>query len=181
MRVLLAALVTAALLGVPAADAQTGAQTGVLTGRSLVAAKGCGKVRESLVYAVGLAADGTWSAGNLTGTYSGTSAPLDASGRKRELTFDADSLAAFIATVASDVTGLCGVAVTVTSATKTAFIFKLNGKGTKAKVVLAYAFTGTAGGRSGTAKYRLKLKGPWSPLYTPGDRMTTGMSRVVRA
>ena len=69
-----------------------------------------------------------------------------------------------MATVVADVGLLCDAPdVIVTSTVRKRFTLTLNRAGTKAKLVLRYAFKGRANDRSGSAGYRIRAKGPFAP------------------
>lgn len=146
---------------------EAGAQvpgSGVLAGRLVLRVKGCGKVSGPLGVTAAAGSSGAWSALDSEGaSYSGTHAPLGASGRKLDLHFGVASENSFVAELAADAAGLCGAPVTVSSALRKKFVLQLNRAGTVAKLTLIYTFTGSAGGRQGTAKYRLRAVGPWTP------------------
>ena len=156
---------TAALVG-PFEEA--GAQvpgSGLLAGRLLFRVKGCGKETGPLGITAVAGANGTWTAQTSEGSsYAGTLAALGTSGRKLDLQFGAASESAFVAGLAADASSLCGASVAVSSSVRKKFVLQLNRAGTVAKLTLIYTFTGSAGGRQGTAKYRLKAVGPWTPV-----------------
>jgi hypothetical protein len=137
---------------------------GVLAGRLLFRVKGCGKETGPLVITAAAGGNGTWTAVTSEGSsYAGTLTSLGTSGRKLDLQFGGASESAFIGGLAADASGLCGASVTVSSSVRKKFVLQLNRGGTVAKLTLIYTFTGSAGGRQGTAKYRLKAVGPWTP------------------
>jgi hypothetical protein len=108
--------------------------------------------------------DGTWTANGGADSFAGTYAAVGRTGRKLALTLDEPSKAAFIASVADDIQSLCDTPpVTVTASHAKVLALTLNRKLTKAKLVVKYAFAGNAGGRSGTATYRLTGRGAWTP------------------
>jgi hypothetical protein len=107
--------------------------------------------------------DGTWTARGGTDSFAGTWAASGRQGRKLVLALDAPSLAAFLGSIAEDVTRLCESPATVTSSRAKVLALVLNPKLTKAKLVVKYVFTGTAAGRSGTATYQLIGRGSWTP------------------
>jgi hypothetical protein len=131
------------------AGAQPG--NGQLVGRSVLAAKGCGKQRASFAATVVTDADGTWSAQDSEGQhFTGTSTPKGVSGRKLDVAFDPETEAASVAGLMSDVAELCETP----------------------------AVSGSAGGRSGTARYRVKAKGPWTPAAAPAAALARGVART---
>jgi hypothetical protein len=145
-----------------AAQAVTG--SGALRGSGALAVQRCGRDHLRAEAHVLVAPDGTWSATTVEGAaFSGTSIPTGTSGRKLELTFDAESEAGFLATMAQDAAELCRTSIQVTSATKRKFILSINRRATRAKLELRYTGTGIGGGRSGWARSGLTLKGPWTP------------------
>lgn len=147
----------------PQASAQFISGGGTLTGKEKLAVQGCGRDRTLLVVDAIINANGTWGVLVSGLGYTGSYVPTGASGRKFDLTFDQDSFNQFIAVLEGDAGVLCGQSVAATSAEKKKFMLKLNGKRTRAVVILKYRFTGTSGGRSGRAKYMIKVKGDWVP------------------
>jgi hypothetical protein len=153
----------AALVASREAEAQVPG-SGLLAGRLLFRVKGCGKEAGSLGIVAQAASDGSWTAQTSEGsTYAGTHIPLGTSGRRLDLRFGAASEGAFVAALAADASSLCGAPVTVSSSVRRKFVLQVNRAGTVVKLTLVYAFTGSAGGRQGTAKYRLKAVGAWAP------------------
>jgi hypothetical protein len=149
-----------------ASRARAQAGSGLLTGRSVLAVKGCGRQRAAFAVAVVTDAAGTWRAQDSEGRqFAGTWTPKGARGRKLDVAFDSGSEAGFVAVVVSDVAQLCEAPgpITVTSAAKKAFTLAANRKRTRAALVLRYAVTGSVAGRSGTARYLVTAKGPWTP------------------
>jgi hypothetical protein len=145
------------------AGAQGLAGTAVMAAKQKVSVKRCGKDRgtSGLVFTVD--ASGAWTAETDEAvTFTGTAAPFGASGRKLDLTFDAESLAAFVGALASDASNLCGAAVVADTVERTLFRFGVNRRGTKAALALKYKLTGSAGGQPGTATFKLKAKGPFT-------------------
>jgi hypothetical protein len=157
------AVLTFALALAVAADAATG--NAGLKGMSKVGVRGCGAKRLAFSGTVTVLDDGTWSARSDEGDgFAGTYRPAGRTGRKLLLAFDTASLAAFVGAVEDDVAALCeSPPATVTAVRPKALSLAVNRKLTKAKLVLRYAFTGNAGGRSGTATYKLVARGPWTP------------------
>jgi hypothetical protein len=143
------------------AAAETGSAQ--LTGRSILAVKGCGKERASLVLRVVVNGDTTWTGEDEDGArFAGTYAVRAPSSRKLELAFDETSAAAFVTAAAEDIAVLCEAPVTVASVERRKFILRLNRKRTKAALVLLYRLIGSAAGESGSARYRVAAKGPWT-------------------
>lgn len=141
------------------------ALTGSLAVRSAQAqfkVQHCGGFRDRVPVTVQLRDDGTWLAVTDEPAFSGTYTVADASGRKLALAFDPDSEAGFHANVASDASGLCRTAVSVTSLTAKVFEIKFNRKGTRAKFNIRFVGTGTAGRRSGRVTNRLTGEGRWT-------------------
>jgi hypothetical protein len=137
---------------------------GSLAGRSLLAVRGCGKERAQPTVSVVAGSDGTWIAEDGEGVvFSGTYAPAGSSGRRADFQFDAETEAGFVAGIVADVAELCEAAVMVSTVERKSFGLRVNRRGTKARLALIYRFTGTAAGRPGTARYRLKAKGSWTP------------------
>ena len=102
--------------------------------------RGCGADRDpDFSAAVTLTADGTWTASDAEGDlFGGTWVPLGVSGRAFDLSFDAATEADLIATVAEDVGVLCDTPGAV-----------------------LYVFRGYAGNRAGSARYRIRARGPF--------------------
>lgn len=148
------------------AQAQAPAGTAHLAGTAKLAVRGCGADKEPhFSSTVTLLADGSWSATDSEGdTFAGTWVAGAPAGRRFDLALDAGTEADLVATVASDVGLLCDAPgdVVVTSTVRKRFTLTLNRTRTKAKLVLRYAFRGTANGRSGTAGYRVRAKGPFT-------------------
>ena len=141
------------------------AGSGQLAGQSILAARGCGRDRGSFSALVAIDGAGTWNAQEAEGArFTGTWTPKGRSGRRFELAFDPATEAAFVAVIVGDVPALCHVPgpVTVTSVVKRSFKLVLNRKRTRGTLILGYAIKGSAAGRSGTATYRVKAKGPWT-------------------
>jgi len=158
-----AALVTVALaLAAPtAASAFTG--TATLTGTSKFVVPGCGADHGAFVTSITLAADGTWSAQSSEGSsFSGNYVPVGRANRKVRFTFDAATTSALTSVIVADASMLCHAAVTLTGSHPRALTLSLNRKGTQAKLTIAYAFSGRARGRSGTASYHVTGRGPWT-------------------
>jgi hypothetical protein len=157
------ALVGALLLVAPSiGSAASGGAT--LAGKSRLGVPRCGAARMTFSGTLGIRPDGTWTADGGDDAFSGTYAVMGRTGRKLALTMDATSQAAFIASVAEEIASLCeSPPVTVTASRAKVLTLVLDRKLTKAKLIVRYAFTGTAGGRSGTAAYRLIARGAWSP------------------
>lgn len=149
--------------------APAGAQTGnaMLAGRARLGVRGCGADRDpNFSTTVTMVGDRTWTARDTEGDlFGGTWAPHGTSGRAFDLSFDAATEADLIATIIEDVGVLCDTpgAVTVTSARRQRFLLKLNRPLSKAKLALLYVFEGHAGNRSGSARYRIRAKGPFVP------------------
>jgi hypothetical protein len=157
-------LAAALCLGFAATPAAAQPGSGDLVGRSLLASKGCGRQRASFGLAVLVDAGGTWTAQDSEGRrFAGAWTPRGASGRRLEVSFGPEAEAAFVAVLAGDVARLCEAPVVVESAVKKAFVLTVNRRRTRMALVLRYVLRGSAGGRSGTARYRLKAKGPWTP------------------
>jgi hypothetical protein len=150
---------------VTAAGAQ-GAGSGQLAGQSILTARGCRRDRASFSVMVVTDGAGTWSAEEAEGVrFTGTWTAKGRSGRRLELAFDPSTEDALVAAIVGDVPALCGVSgpVTVTSVVRKSFKLLLNRKRTRATLTLSYAISGRAGGRSGTAHYRVRARGPWTP------------------
>jgi hypothetical protein len=157
-------LILALLIVVPAV-AHAASGTASLTGTSKLAVKGCGRDRGVFSASLTVAADGTWST-QVTGEerIAGTYTTKGHAGRKLVLTFDAATAATLAASIASDVTTLCqSEPATVTSSTIKVLTLTLDRKLTKATLLMRATFTGSAGGRSGTATYKVLGRGPWTP------------------
>jgi hypothetical protein len=144
-----------------AATAFTG--TGTLTGTSKFAVPGCGGDRRAFVTSVIVAADGTWSAQSSDGpSFSGTYVPVGRANRKVRFTFDAATTSALTSGIVADASRLCHASVTLTGSHPQALTLSLKRKGTQAKLIIAYVFSGRARGRSGTASYHVTGRGPWT-------------------
>lgn len=152
----------ALMLAAPAM-AQAASGSASLTGSSKLVTRGCGRERAAFSALLLVQDDGTWTAQGGDDSFAGTYVAVGRTGRRLVVTLDAGSEAAFIASIAADVTILCESAATVTSSRPKILALILNRKLTKAKLVVKYAFTGTAAGRTGTATYRLIGRGPWTP------------------
>lgn len=137
---------------------------GILGGIAVLRAKGCHRgVAEVGLFAVAQS-DGTWGALDAANVvYTGTYSLLGSTGRKLDLLFDAASESTLIDGLAASASQLCGTPVTVLSSVRKKFLLqlKVTKKVTIARLTLIYAFTGSAGGRQGTAKYVMKAAGPW--------------------
>lgn len=134
-----------------------------LTGTSRLGVRGCHGGRMTFSGTVVVYADGTWTATGGSDNFAGTYAAAGRTGRKLVLTLDEPSKAAFIASVAEDIQTLCDTPpVTVTNSRAKVLALTLNRKLTKAKLVVKYSIAGNAGGRSGTATYRLIGRGAWT-------------------
>jgi hypothetical protein len=159
----LTALVTVALVfaAPTAARAFTGMAT--LTGTSKFVVPGCGADHGAFVTSIALAADGTWSAQSSEGpSFSGTYVSIGRANRKVRLTLDAATTSALTSGIRADASMLCHAAVTLTGSHPRALTLSLKRKGTQAKLVIAYAFSGRARGRAGTASYHVTGRGPWT-------------------
>lgn len=139
--------------------------TASLTGTSKLAVKGCGRDRGVFSASLVVAADGTWSAQATGGDrFAGTYTTKGHAGRKLVFTLDAAATAALAASIAEDVTTICeSPPATVTSSRMKVLTLTLDRKLTKATLVMRAVFTGSAGGRSGTATYKVLGRGPWMP------------------
>jgi hypothetical protein len=153
------------LVLVPATEtpAQVVAGSGFLEGKGTLAVQRCGRDRLRARTQVVVAPDGTWVATTDEGTgFSGTSVPVGTSGRQLALSFDADSEAGFVGSMALDAAELCRTSIAVTSVLKKKFLLTINRRGTRAKLVLRYVGTGVGDGRSGWARSGLTLRGAWT-------------------
>jgi hypothetical protein len=148
-----------------ASPAAAQAGSGQLTGHGALAVRGCGRQRFSFTATVATAADATWNGQDSDGNrFGGTWTPKGTKGKKLDLAFDAESEGAFVATILSNITERCETPgpIVVSAVTRKIFRITLNRKGTRATLVLRYTVRGSAGGRSGTARYGLTAKGPWT-------------------
>jgi hypothetical protein len=137
--------------------------SGSLRGQGSLAVQRCGRARLHSVATVSVASDGTWIAATDDGaTFGGSWSAIGTNGRQFDLAFDAASEAGFLRTLASDASELCDAPIVVTSAVREKFLLTFHRKGSRATLVLRYAATGSAGGRTGSARSRLKLSGRWS-------------------
>jgi hypothetical protein len=155
-------ILLAVALAVPtAATAFTG--TGTLTGTSKFAVPGCGSDHAAFVTSITVAADGTWSAQSSEGpSFSGTYVAVGRANRKVRLTFDAATSSALGSDIVASASMLCHASVTLTGSHPHALTLSLIRKGTQAKLIIAYSFSGRSRGRSGTASYHVTGRGPWT-------------------
>jgi len=154
-------LLALALAAPTVAVAFTG--TGTLTGTSKFVVPGCGTDRRAFATSVTVAADGTWSAQSSEGSsFSGTYVPVGQADRKIRLTFDDATTSALASSIVADAMRLCNAGVTLTGSHPHALTLSLKHKGTEAKLVIAYGFSGRSRGRSGTASYHVVGHGPWT-------------------
>jgi hypothetical protein len=150
-----------ALVVPTAANAFTG--TGTLTGKSKFVVPGCGAAHAAFATSITLEADGTWSADSSEGpSFSGTYVAIGSTNRKVRLTLDAATTSALTPLAVADASRLCNAGVTVTGSHPRALTLSLTHKGTQAKLVIGYVFSGRARGRSGTASYHVSGHGPWT-------------------
>jgi hypothetical protein len=163
VRVGIEAITIALLIAAPAVvEAASGSAS--LTGRSSLAVRGCGAQRMQFSGTLLVQEDGTWTANGGDDTFAGTYVPAGRTGRRLVLTLDGPSEAALIASVEENVASVCdSPPATVTRSRAKVVALVINRKLMKAKLVVKYGFTGTAGGRSGTATYRLIGRGGWTP------------------
>jgi hypothetical protein len=139
--------------------------TASLEGFAKLVVKGCGAHRTALSATLLVASDGTWSAQSSDAdSFTGTYTTVGRSGRKLRLTVDDPSAAALVASVAEDIAILCDTPpVTVTSSRPKAVTLALDRTLQKAKLVVRWVLKGSAGGRSGTATYKVQARGAWIP------------------
>lgn len=146
------------------AVARAAGGSAALSGTSRLGVHGCGADPGSFSGTLAVNADGTWAIDTGEGVFAGTYVAIGRTGRKLRLALDAASLAGFVASVEADVAMLCETPpVTVTSSRAKVVSLTINRKLTMAKLVVRYLFRGNAGGRSGTATYRLVGRGAWTP------------------
>lgn len=158
------ALVVALLLwSLFAVPAYAGGGTANLKGRLTIVAKGCGRHAGTARAAFALSADGTWSVAILNGALTGTSAPLDATGRKLGLDFDVASLGAIGGIVAEDVTDICHRPAQLIEPTKDAMVLAFNKKFTRVKLTVRYHFTGASGQKPAIVREVIVMRGHWVP------------------
>ena len=154
-------LLALSLAAPTAATAFTG--TATLTGTSKFTVPGCGSDRAAFVTSITIAVDGTWSAQSSDGpSFSGTYVPVGRANRKLRFTFDAATTSALTSGIVADATMLCHAPVTLTGSHPRALTLSLIRKGTEAKLIIGYGFSGRARGRSGTASYHVTGRGPWT-------------------
>lgn len=154
-------LLALSLAASTAATAFTG--TGTLTGASKFTVPGCGSDRGTFETSITVAADGTWSAQSSDGpSFSGTYVPVGHANRKLRFTLDAATTSALISAIVADASMLCRAPATLTGSRARALTLSLNRKGTEAKLVIAYGFSGRSRGRSGAASYHVIGRGPWT-------------------
>ena len=138
----------------------------MLSGTSVLAIPGCGHARAPFVATVAVAPDGTWSGLTNEGeTLDGTWTAKGRSGRKIVLTFGDATEAQFVTTAAEDIVGLCETTqpITITKVKKQVFTLALNRARTQATVVLRYLIRGRSGRHAGSATYRARATGTWTP------------------
>ena len=136
---------------------------GTLAGSERFKVSKCGSLTGGGAIVVTLAFGGNWSADVGGNVYSGSSV----TGLSNiTFTLDPNSLALMHAVLADDASALCGEPVTIDAITVTKATLNLNKSQTGAK--LRFAATGTRSAASGTgpAKYTLKAKGVWDPIFT---------------
>ena len=114
-----------------------------------------------------MTADGTWTAttdgdDEIGGTYT----PVGNKGRKFDLSFDQQSLAAIGLAFEEDLSELCQTPVQVTGIETKRFRLKVNRNATKVKVKAKLRLTGTANGETGKGAFKLKAKGPWTAMLS---------------
>jgi len=154
-------LLALALAASTVASAFTG--TGTLTGTSKFVVPGCGTDRGAFATSITVAADGTWRAESTEGSsFSGTYVPVGRANRKIRFAFDEATTSALDSSVVADASTLCNRAVTLTGMHAHTLTLSLIRKGTEAKLIIAYSFSGRARGRSGTASYHVTGRGPWT-------------------
>jgi hypothetical protein len=122
----------------------------------------CGGFGDRFPATVQFRDDGTWTASSDGPTFSGTYTMVDTNGRKLGLAFDPPSESGFVASLVADASELCRTAVTVSSLTTKAFQVTFNRKGNRGKLNIRFVATGTGGGRSGRATWRLGGRGRWT-------------------
>lgn len=142
---------------------------GVLSGRAKLKVKGCGRGKADVAVDVLVDADGTWMASDGTSAFSGTGGVGGKGGRRLTIALDTDSTATLIGRIETDAGTLCGDTVTATNVEARKTVLKVNGKRTRAKLILVYVGTGVGSdGAPGKAKYRLVVSGAWNgPLDCP--------------
>jgi hypothetical protein len=138
-----------------------------LRGRATLAVPGCGVDRDRrFAVAVSLHETGAWGGIAREGPpFGGTWASIGRRGRSFDLFFHAESESDLAAGIVQDVRVLCGIdgPVTVLSLERKRFRLRLNRRHTRARLVLRYVFRGTAGGRGGVARYRVRVRGRFEP------------------
>ena len=155
------------LLGFLALASQASAQSvpdgsGTLTGGDRLRVPGCGRQGGPVSLDVTLAANGNWTATGSGATYSGTSTAMN--GRVVRLTLDAASLAALEAALKTDASALCEEAVTISALNANAALM-VNKRQDRARLFLHARGAGTtASGGEGNGLYRLRARGPWTPV-----------------
>lgn len=157
------ALAAVFLLAAPlAASARAASGSSDLKGRLVIVAKGCGRRAGNARATFALAADGSWSVGILNGGLSGTSTPLDTSGRKLGLTFDEVSSGALKGIVLEDVVGLiCHHPAQLGEPMQDAFVLAFNKQFTRVKMTVRYHFTGAPGQRPSVVREVIVMRGRW--------------------
>jgi hypothetical protein len=134
----------------------------VLLGAGKLAVPTCGSLRDQLSVTLVVQAGGTWT--TAPDQFSGTYTAVGRTGRKLRLALDATTTAVLTEMVAAEIANLCRIPeVTITRVRPKTLTLTVNRKLTRATLLLRYAFAGTAGGRSGSATYRVRATGPWTP------------------
>jgi hypothetical protein len=144
-------------LAASAAHAQVPAGSGTLSGSERLKVKTCGKDGGAISIAFSFDANGAWTANVNGDVYSGTSSTTR---RVAQLTLGSGSLALLDASLESFATDLCEEPVAVTSLSVTKATLKVNKRGTRAKLAMKAAGTGT-GSVTATGTYRIKASGSW--------------------
>ncbi len=139
------------------------AGSGLLTGKGLMAVRGCGRDQLSPSLPVRVRSDGTWSAlPDIGGELSGPWTARDPRKRRLELDFDAPSFDAFRQMQARDMAELCGaMAVLDVTTAKRQALLVIARRDTRATLRLRFVTTGTVNGRRRTARLNIRLAGRW--------------------
>jgi hypothetical protein len=137
------------------------ADGGILSGKEKLKVKGCGSGGGPQTVTFLIADDGAWSATADAHTYTGT-AVVTGSLRKVDLVFDPASILLLASVLGDQAAFLCRDPVGVTSILVPTSTLKVNKKQTTAKLQVKVTATGVSSQGSGSGKYDLKAKGPWS-------------------
>jgi hypothetical protein len=143
------------------AQAQLNSGFGSLEGKEKLKVSGCGSDGGFLV-ADATVANGMWSVSSFGRTYSGSLIQEDSNGRKFTALFDTSSRSLLIDVLTDWAEDICGIPISNIQVEFRKRNLKVNKRMDKAKIVLKMRATGQTSEGTGTAKYKLKLKGPFA-------------------